>query len=158
MGADLYISSIHERGYEEYKPQFDAACERRNACTFGTPEYLAAQEEVTKYYDLMFDEAGYFRDSYNNSSLFWVLGLSWWNDVIPLLDEENLLPLEGARRLRSEVAQRAEIMERKIAQHEPPFHEEDREDCITYFRSKLARFMAFVDRSLELQEPISCSL
>jgi hypothetical protein len=163
MGADLYINSIHERHYEEYKGLFDAAVARRDHHPWGSPEAEAAQADVSRYYDLMFDEEGYFRDSYNNSSLLWVLGLSWWQDVGNMLDEEGHLPLEAARRLRADVAQRAEIMERKIAQHEEPFGDEQapgetREDVIAYFRDKLRRFIAFLDKSLELEEPIYCSI
>jgi hypothetical protein len=41
----------------------------------------AAQKEVGKYYDLMFPSRGYFRDSYNGTSVLWRINLSWWQDV-----------------------------------------------------------------------------
>jgi len=41
----------------------------------------AAQREVTKYYNRMYPSSGYFRDSYNGSSVLWRLGMSWWQDV-----------------------------------------------------------------------------
>jgi hypothetical protein len=37
----------------------------------------------------------YFRDSYNMSNVLWTLNLSWWQDVLPLLDEK--LELKGKR-------------------------------------------------------------
>jgi hypothetical protein len=30
-------------------------------------------------------ERGYYRDSYNNSNLLWLFGLSWWEDVLGVL-------------------------------------------------------------------------
>jgi len=44
-------------------------------------QITAAQEVVTKYYNLMDGRGGYFRDSYNGSSILWRLGLSWWKDI-----------------------------------------------------------------------------
>jgi hypothetical protein len=48
---------------------------------------------------------GYFRDSYNLSSVLWTLGLSWWQDVIPLLDAKCELKGEKLRHFRNQVAQ-----------------------------------------------------
>lgn len=43
-------------------------------------QIVAAQKEVERYYSLMNGRGGYFRDSYNGSSVLWRLGLSWWKD------------------------------------------------------------------------------
>src|SRR6185437_1103411 len=37
----------------------------------------------------------YFRDSYNLSNVLWTLGLSWWRDVLPFLNEQ--LELKGQK-------------------------------------------------------------
>jgi hypothetical protein len=42
---------------------------------------------------------GYFRNSYNANDVMWAMGLSWWDLVIPMLDENGLLPIARAREL-----------------------------------------------------------
>lgn len=81
MGADLYV-----KGYEKHRaacgPKWEAAIERRNALPPG-PEHDKAQAEVEELFDAMHSPEWYFRDSYNSTSLFWRLGLSWWKDLEP---------------------------------------------------------------------------
>ena len=50
-------------------------------------------------YNDMYPTDLYFRDSYNSSSLMWSLGISWWKDVIPMLDDESMLSTEKAQDL-----------------------------------------------------------
>ena len=40
-----------------------------------------AQNEVERYYGLMTGVGGYYRDSYNGTSVLWRLELSWWKDT-----------------------------------------------------------------------------
>jgi hypothetical protein len=105
MGADLYIEPLFSENQSKYKKLFDEAVKARDAfkCpeivalalrneAMGiplspemeaaklTPEYAKPKElqnKVDEYYEKMY-EVGYFRDSYNDSSLFAKLGLSWW--------------------------------------------------------------------------------
>lgn len=98
MGADLYIPAIHDKLYEEYKLEFDAAVmtrdglqadlEDKEAEEADEQEIVAlkkaietAQEDVHNAYESIYDDAGYFRDSYNAASVFWRLGMSWWRDI-----------------------------------------------------------------------------
>lgn len=76
MGADLYIEKIHQPLLEKYQPLFDEAVRQRDALPRDSKEAKAAQRKVTRYYDLMYSD-GYFRDSYNVTSVLWRLGLSW---------------------------------------------------------------------------------
>lgn len=93
MGADLYIEKIYEPAYQAAAPLFEAACKARDAAieklvsdgviaskhaALDHPDIKALQEKVSECHDAMYAK-GYFRDSYNRSSLFWVLGLSWWD-------------------------------------------------------------------------------
>ncbi len=41
----------------------------------------SAQEVVSHWYNKLIPDEGYFRDSYNASSVLWRLGMSWWRDV-----------------------------------------------------------------------------
>ena len=50
----------------------------------------------------MYSERGYFRDSYISSSLFALLGLSWWqlaDELCREIDGRTVLPIDGARSL-----------------------------------------------------------
>jgi hypothetical protein len=42
---------------------------------------------------------GYFRDSYNEGCVMWQLGLSWWRDVTPMLNEKRVLTQSKIREL-----------------------------------------------------------
>jgi len=64
-------------------------------------QYVKAQARVTKWYNKMY-EVGYFRDSYNGTSLFWRLGMSWWN--CPYIKGGEISP-ENAQKLLDEVEQ-----------------------------------------------------
>lgn len=79
MGADLYIDSVYEPNHDKYKKLFDKAVSIRDAFPVGSKQAKEAQVKVDLYFEKM-NEKGYFRDSYNGSSLFWRLGLSWWKD------------------------------------------------------------------------------
>jgi hypothetical protein len=78
MGADLYNSRYRER-----QPNLVAAREKIVSMRQGeiTDEN---REEYIETYAASEDALSYFRDSYNDSSVLWQLGLSWWNDIIPL--------------------------------------------------------------------------
>ncbi len=88
MGADLYIDSIVNKAKAEHQPKFDDAVAKRDAKLTelaGTPrtpetkaEVDALQKVVNEHYHAMYPDNGYFRDSYNHSSLFWQIDFSWW--------------------------------------------------------------------------------
>jgi len=61
-------------------------------------KYIKAQNKVGKYYDKMY-EVGYFRDSYNGTSLFWRLGLSWWGLEEQGLMKDGVISTENAQKL-----------------------------------------------------------
>ena len=110
MGADLYIKPLTEAARKKWSPVFDDAVKLRNQlavdlrawesilaareqvgnkvtiqsakdCLETTKKELdAAQKAVSGAYDKMYGY-GYFRDSYNGTSVLWRLGLSWWQDI-----------------------------------------------------------------------------
>lgn len=88
MGADLYIRPLEKPIKAEWMPKFDAACAQRDAAPEG-PEREAAQKVVDEAYDHLCGGDHYFRDSYNSTSVLHRLGLSWWQDLKPDIDDEN---------------------------------------------------------------------
>lgn len=155
MGADLYIRKLSDKCREEHEPRFNAACKHRDALakdpTATLDQKNEAQDAVHEAHDAMYAE-GYFRDSYNLTSVLWRLGLSWWNDVIPMLDDDGNLTGDNLTKFRTMVAD---------AKYEPVTetpNEESIEEWNKYYTEKRARLLAFLDKAIELGEPIDCSL
>lgn len=100
MGADIYLKSIYNEGREAKELLFKQAADKRDRLDklYGRNDSrtVAAQKEVNETYEALFAN-GYFRDSYNSTSLFWLLGLSWWQLGDELLDEDRNLPIENAK-------------------------------------------------------------
>jgi hypothetical protein len=77
MGADIYLQSVFDANQVTARPAFDAAVMRRDAHVRGSETHELLQKRVEDAYDAMMS-VGYFRDSYNSTSLFGLLGISWW--------------------------------------------------------------------------------
>jgi transcriptional regulator with XRE-family HTH domain len=82
---DLDIKTVRKWLRQQWEPQFEKAARLRDSLERGTEEYENAQAKVEECYGKMY-ERGYFRDPYNDWDLLWKFGLSWGNDVIPMLD------------------------------------------------------------------------
>ena len=149
MGADLYIEMVFEPSYRRWKNRFEEAVARRDACAEGTPEYKLWWLRAEACSDRMYS-AGYFRDSYNPSSLLWQFGLSWWKDVIPMLDERNNLTVAQAETLLEMLDERGPVFEKKLAQFSP----DEQQD----FRDRATELQMFLQMAIKLDSPIHCSL
>jgi hypothetical protein len=136
-------------------PAFDAACAERNRHPYGSPEEATAQAEVDRLHDAMYCDSHYFRDSYNSSSLFWMIDLSWWQNLEPYVDETCTLQPEGARALRKEIADRAELLLYNIRDL-PDEHETHLSK--RYFTEKFDRLLAFLQTAADAGDPIHCSV
>ena len=90
MGADLYLRPVFEPNRKKWEGKFNETIKKRDACEKGALAWNRYQQEAHECFNQMYAE-GYFRDSYNSSNLLWKFGLSWWTDVIPMLDEERKL-------------------------------------------------------------------
>lgn len=182
MGADLYIRSLHDAAEAQYKPIFGAAVKARdeyaeaNKATLKhdretgailDPEYDKLQAVVHEAYENMYEKnGGYFRDSYNTTSLFWMIGLSWWkNDYIEDAPDEEAYPtisVAQAARLLEEVETKeitptmvAAMLEKEKERVGDP---NDLSGWTTYFQEKRERFIAFLKRAIALNEPIQASV
>lgn len=92
------------------------------------------------------EQRGYFRDSYNSTSVMAAMGLSWWKDVVPMLTSGergvDVLTEEACERL----AQRLDVAE--FAPDQPE---------IEYMRDKRLRLIRFL-REESTHGPIEASL
>jgi hypothetical protein len=124
----------------------------------------------------MHPASAYFRDSYNGYSLLAQLGLSWWRDVLPKLDEHDQLPLSDVRWLLEEVRSRLLFCESSMSSEQevavqlvagfsgsngnsgiPDQHEFSAEDVEYFIGRKMALFL-FLQTSLDKGEEPVCSL
>jgi hypothetical protein len=160
MGADIYIESIYDKMQKKYRPLFAAAVKKRDAAK-SKERQEAYQQEVAKYFDLINGDEGYFRDSYNATSLFAQLGLSWWRDV------GALLPKEGGHMSVSNMKKLLKMVESKELPKPKDLKLEyvkidkganSLENWHKMFAEKKVQFVAFLKRAIEMKEPIRCSI
>jgi len=104
MGADLYLRSEYDRLQKLHQRDFELAVAKRDKAKTASEQNLA-QHEVERIHALM-HARGYFRDPYNKFSLFAQLQLSWWQNLAPLLDADDALPIESVKWLLQEVRSR----------------------------------------------------
>jgi hypothetical protein len=149
VGADLYLRPVFTENREQWEPLFNQAVERRDKAPKGSLEQKQAQGEVEGYYNRMY-ERGYFRDPYNNWDLLWKFGLSWWDDIIPLLDEDGCLSVEQVRNVQEMLTEREDIFEQSLVE----LSKRDQR----YFRSRYRALRKFLKEALERNLPVDCSL
>ena len=149
MGADLYISQLFDPHYKRWQKRFDKAVAYRDRLPEESPERESAQKRVELCFERMY-ERGYFRDSYNDSDLLWKFDLSWWDDVIPMLNDKSELTPENASALLAMLKDREQDFEYNLAS--------EQERARRYFRKKYAVFKEFLNQAIQLGVPIECSL
>lgn len=154
MGADLYINKIFKPNSAKYEKLFYAAVEKRNAAPTQALKDKA-QKEVTKYYEKM-NSVGYFRDSYNDSSLLWQFDLSWWSDMGKMIENGNLSP-KKAQELLDIMKEREPIFEAHMKTLKK-WQDMKPKEVRTYFREKYKKFQQFLGEAIKQNLPIECSI
>jgi hypothetical protein len=149
MGADLYINSVFQRQRQEWEPLFEQAARLRDSLQRGSAEYEKAQAQVEEYYEKMY-ERGYFRDPYNDHDLLWKFNVSWWDDVVPMLNDRSELSIAQACHLLDMLKERHDMFQRKLA----PLPAKERK----YFLDRYADLQKFINDAIELNSPIDASL
>ena len=80
----------------------------------------------------------------------WSLGISWWKDVIPMLDDESMLSTEKAQDLIKMI----EDSEIKLTDEQ-----EERSDLDSeYFENQKVGLIKFLKTAVENKSSIECSL
>ena len=162
MGADIYLESVSDKLRAAKEKEFNDAVKVRNAIKDDNSEaFKQAQAKVSETYDAMYAD-GYFRDSYNGSSLFWVLGLSWWNDVGDLLDE-GYLPIPNAKKLLKMVQDAPLTLETvqtylNEQNKKGETYKDTAQEWFDHWVKKRQNFIEMLHRSIELNEPLRCSI
>lgn len=185
MGADIYLRSVSDKTRAEWEVKFNEAVKARDAHYAGVRTVLAAyipdgvkppvgcvvitkddpwQKAVEEAHAAMYS-AGYYRDPYNPSGLFQLLGISWWRDVTPMLRKrDRCLPIRQAKKLKQMIEAKAPITDAMVRaylrEHRKDFGKSTR-DVAGWgerWRKDYADLIALLDQSIELNEPLDCSL
>lgn len=176
MGADLYIQSNYDRLQQQHQREFEVAVAKRDQAKTAS-EHDRAQREVSRLYDLMHSPECYFRDPYNAWSLSQQLGLSWWRDVAPRLEEDDSLPLNDVRWLLDEVRSRrltcqpepteeqamaaeviAELAGSRSTSTKAETLQQYSAEGVEWFVGRKTALISFLETALELGEKPVCSL
>jgi len=161
MGADLYIKSISDERKKQFEPLFEAAVRLRDLAETEVQRQIA-QEQVHKYYDEMYAD-GYFRDSYNLTSVMARMELSWWNDVGPMLSKKtsNLSPRKAKRLLeiiRERQIQALTVDEIRNAGGTIDDGENTIANWVQFWIDQRLELIAFLEKAISLKEPVYCSI
>jgi hypothetical protein len=95
-------------------------------------------------------ELGYFRDSYGATATLWMFGLTWWQDVIPLLDEEMYLSVENAGQLLARLRENEPEFEFNLAKLGPMAQD--------WRRQQYESLKALLAQAIALNRAVLCSL
>jgi hypothetical protein len=91
---------------------------------------------------------GYFRDPYNDWSVLWKYGLSWWTDITPMLNKEGELSVANTKKFLKMLDDK--VFEEKIASES----ENDKKD----YREGATLLKKFLNDAIKLKAPIEASL
>jgi hypothetical protein len=160
MGADLYRNTTTDADRQSAIKQLDQDYEMQ-----GMHTNEAIRRAFWQRWDSIRNDANwYFRDSYNDSSLMWKIGLSWWQDLDPYMgpagdgvlgkdedgeDDYSMHP-PGIRRFVQEIRNRSELLMFNCRD----LDQEEKE----YFSDKYDRFLIFLDATADAGDTISCSV
>ena len=159
MGADLYIRSLSGECRRKNHRNFKRWVAKRDLAIDDTRKKVC-QDKVSLYHDKMY-ERGYFRDSYNSTSLMWRLGLSWWEDIGKMLDKDGNLTVEKALELKAIVRAKPLKLVANLKELKDMHCNTEGLDPVKewndYYIQKKKDFIDFLDEAIRLRQPIYCS-
>ena len=152
MGADLYIIEAYESRLKRMKPKLDESLQVLETLKRGTIDY---RQEEEKYLNLSYElhEGVYFRDSYNCASIAWSLGLSWWDDVYPMLDNENKLSKNKTHELIKMIKLKNLYISDDLLEYF-----QTKEEARNFLDNKRKELLSFLNKSIDSNQEINCSL
>lgn len=170
MGADIYLRSKFDSNFESVQVEIEEVYKLFDM-TADSSIMDMADGDKDKFQEMiqpLFNKAysvGYFRDSYNSSNLLSQLGLDWWKDIIPKLDNQ-CLPIEHCKWLLEEIKNRR-IGEETVSNPIENIHKrlglETQEksldsDTLKYFVEKKIELCNLLQDAITINEPLYCSL
>ena len=172
MGADIYLNSKFEKNYNEVQKEIDEL-EALFKSTHKQTIFDVADGNDDKLFELtrpLLDKqysVGYFRDSYNSSSLLSQLGLSWSSDISKRLDDGSYLSVEDCKWLLEEINNRRigeTVTEEPMMARLFSVLGQEKTDValdaerLEYFVKKKSMLVNLLLDAIELNEPLYCSI
>lgn len=179
MGADIYLNSIFKPNNENMRPKIDKLLKDYRASAENLGEDHETTRTIRQEYEDAFEKAwdrGYFRDSYNTTSLFWLLGLSWWaiadekipgHDDLTFIDSERMMQPNACRAMKQRIESidfdvkfTEWVASQKNKLFASKFDDENNsvEKWKEMFSEKRKNFLALLDEAIALNEPLYCSI
>lgn len=154
MGADVYLESETKKSSRIWRNVFNAVVASRDLAPEGSKDERELQKMVNTACDHLYGR-GYFRDNYNPYGLFVQLGLSWWQDVIPMLDDRGYLSIDKAKDLEKTVREAPLCLNfaQRVAQEQG-----DEEPTLEFYEKRRKELLSLLNRSIMLGEPLHMSL
>lgn len=160
MGADLYLTGFGENK-KKYQSLLDEALTKRDEARMAgnTQEAEHWKKEIERLNDLIYGEY-YFCDSYNSSSVACAMGISWWRDIVPLLNENSNLCGEKLEAVIAMVEEKqiSPAVELKLENCVDADTTEGRERWRQYFVEERERLLTFLKNGRKNSTGIMCSL
>jgi hypothetical protein len=161
MGADIYRDSVYEAADKKWSPKFHAACEKRRLASERGDDanQKKYQKLVDKYYVNMYPEDGYFRDSYNSTSVAWQMGMSYWGDIGKLLRKDGYMSVRGMKKWLKQIEATPipPVNLLKLDNCDIDDKDNTREKWREYFVEKREKLIRFLTAAIKANEPIRCS-
>ena len=145
MGADLFMNKAYDKRMEEHRASLDDLGKH------------PSHEELEPLYDKIYKQGDvYFRDSYNSGSVMWAMGMSWWDDVVPMLDEDGNLSHEDTLKLVNKITDAPINVSADFLENMPD--EWTIDDAQKYLREEQQKLVGFLNRAVETDDTVGCSL
>jgi len=107
----------------------------------------------------------YFYDPYSYLSVMWAMGMSWWQEVVPMLKNDGHLPLDKCEELLQMIEASDVLLERctdsefeEISKNNKITAERDENFNQEYMENKKKKLIRFLKKSVENKTLIKCSL
>jgi hypothetical protein len=173
MSVEIYLNSI-------WKPWFEAFKARGEIDAIVRAHADDPMHALGCVNDAYRSTGAYFVNYYNAGDVMWAMGLSWHETVAPMLDTEQRLSVDRARELLAMVEARPltrEVVARHIFENmtdgvrpmqemdlmlvvgEPlPTKPPDLDYAHAYLSKRRDGLLTLLRKSIELDEPLVCSL
>jgi hypothetical protein len=103
---------------------------------------------------------GYFRDAYNSGSILRAYGLSWWEDIIPLRNDEGILTYEAVQVFRNMLKSNEDYFADYVSEYATENEQEDTpaEEIRDYFYEGKKLLEQYLDDTIKIKGSIQASL
>jgi len=153
MGADVYLEKAYDKKYADNKETLDSFEKVGSEVELSE----AQRQHMSNIYDDLYKQGDvYFRDSYNSGSVLWAMNLSWWDDILPMCDDEGYLDTDSIRKFLGMVEDAPLHVSQGFQDNMPSDWAYD--DAMKYLQGEADLLISFLQKALDTNDRLSCSL